>query len=129
MSDTQISQHYTGAKGEEYVRRRMASVSQPGFAINYGYFKPWLKPTDVVLEFGCGNGGMLRLMQKDLARVEGLEINPMARESGAVIHGSLDELPRVAVYDAIVRNSVGGLRKNAGLPADGLRAHQRRAWF
>lgn len=146
-----ISQHYTGEQGERYRQERQSQVDHAGYAINYSRFKPYLKPTDVVLDFGCGNGGMLRLMIKDLARVEGLEVNPasasIARQSGAVVYGSLDELPKRPTYDAVVTNHVlehvrdvcgtleelrasikpGGLLI-ASLPIDDFRAKRQRTW-
>jgi 2-polyprenyl-3-methyl-5-hydroxy-6-metoxy-1,4-benzoquinol methylase len=148
--DQKVSEHYQGTRGERYLQERQRDVAHAGFALNYGRFRPYLKPSDVILDFGCGNGGMIRAMKEHYARVDGLEVNPksaaLARESGARIMGSLSELPADQSYDAVVSNHVlehvrdvcgtlealrpsirpGGLFI-ASLPIDDFRSrHQRR---
>ena len=81
-----------------------------GYWLNLEYFRPYLKKTDVVLDFGCGNGGMLRLLGEVVAEVEGLEVNPhaaaVARGFGQKVYGGIDELPQTPRYDAVVSNHV-----------------------
>jgi len=81
-----------------------------GYAINLSYFAPYLAARDRVLDFGCGNGGMLRLLSERVAHAEGLEVNPAARklalEAGLTVHGSLDALPPGSLFDVVVSNHV-----------------------
>lgn len=105
-----VSAHYQGERGVRYQGYHQAVPNHAGYALNLRYFEPYLKPTDVVLDFGCGNGGMLRLLQQRVARADGLEVNPaaaaLARESGACIYDALDALPTTPTYDVVVSNHV-----------------------
>ncbi len=69
-------------------------------------FAPYVRPTDVVLDFGCAGGGMLAGLPG--ARKIGVELNDVARESAVREYGleaykSLDTTPD-AVADVIVSN-------------------------
>jgi SAM-dependent methyltransferase len=69
-------------------------------------FAPYIRPTDVVLDFGCAGGGMLAGLPG--ARKIGVELNDVARESAVKEYGleaykSLDTTPD-AVADVIVSN-------------------------
>ena len=103
-----VSNHYKDDAGQRYVLHHQADPYRFGYELNFNYFKPYLKSTDTVLDFGCGNGGMLRLIQQVVQRAEGLEVNPFAREivqsMGLTILSSLDELPLGPVYDVVVSN-------------------------
>ena len=110
MANTKISKHYAGNAGEEYSRRIQSDSNLHGYAINARYFVPYLKPTDRILDFGCGNGGMLSLLKKEVACAEGLEVNPasaaLARAHGLTVYGGVDELPQGPTYNVIVTNHV-----------------------
>jgi SAM-dependent methyltransferase len=105
---TLISRHYLDDKGKEYVRARQATFFWKGLRINAERLLPYLSPTDTVLDFGCGHGGILRLLKEYVTRIDGLEVNPaaaaIASESGGRIFASLDEIPKGSTYDAIVTN-------------------------
>jgi 2-polyprenyl-3-methyl-5-hydroxy-6-metoxy-1,4-benzoquinol methylase len=105
-----VSAHYAGNAGAQYVLGRQSDPHQLGYRINSAYFEPYLKSSDVILDFGCGNGGMLRVLREHVSRADGLEVNPhaaeLAKEAQANIYTSLDELPDFQVYDAIVSNHV-----------------------
>lgn len=149
-STAQVSPHYT-VRGSDYVARRQAELDHPGFKINASYFKPFIRSTDHVLDFGCGNGGMLPFLQKWAADVEALEVNPvaaqLARNRGFVVHGSMDSLGTEARYDVIVSNHVlehvrdvpstleelksvlkPGGRLVVKLPIDDIRSSHQRRW-
>jgi 2-polyprenyl-3-methyl-5-hydroxy-6-metoxy-1,4-benzoquinol methylase len=108
-SHENVSRHYLGEAGELYVTHRQSDAVHVGHRLNFEYFQPYLRETDVVLDFGCGNGGLLRVLKQHVQRVEGLEVNPaaahVARQSGCVVKGSLEDLPTSA-YDRIVSNHV-----------------------
>src|SRR5208282_4416828 len=105
-----VSVQYLGTTGQEYFRSRLEDPLHLGYSLNSLHFTPYLKPGDRILDFGCGNGGLLRHLSRHVAVAHGLEVNPAPRAlavaSGATIFASLDELPSDAVYDAIVTNHV-----------------------
>lgn len=104
------STHYQADKGKAYVAIRQSDPDSLGHALNFGFFRPYIKPTDAVLDFGCGNGGLLNHLAKHAARIEGLEINPeaarIARTSGYIVYSRLAEIPATTCYDVIVTNHV-----------------------
>jgi 2-polyprenyl-3-methyl-5-hydroxy-6-metoxy-1,4-benzoquinol methylase len=151
VSRSEVSQHYLRENGQEYVRQRQSDSQSPGYALNLRYFLPHLKPTDAVLDFGCGNGGMLRVMRPHVRTVEGLEVNAaaavMARETGCMIYENLAALPAEPRYDIItschvlehvrdVCSTLETLRRClkpqgrfvALLPIDDIRARHQRRW-
>lgn len=146
-----ISLHYLGAAGKEYVRRRQAVYFWKGLRIDAERLLPYLAKGDTVLDFGCGPGGLLKLLKDYVARIDGLEVNPaaaaMAREFGCQVFESLDQIPTGCRYDAIVTNHVlehvrdvcttlevlrsllrSGGRLVVVLPIDDLRARHQREW-
>jgi SAM-dependent methyltransferase len=70
------SDHYTGEAGSRYFDWQDRNGEVSG-RIEARKFKPYVKPTDSVLDFGCGGGHVLRNL--DCARRVGVEINPAAR--------------------------------------------------
>ena len=146
-----ISEHYSGERGQHYTALKQSDPTGPGYAVDFAYFRPYLKPSDVLLDFGCGNGGILRLAAQCVARADGVEVNPasaqIARAEGLTVHPSADELPTVPTYDIItsnhclehVRDVCGTLErlrqclKPGGrivlkLPIDDARTSYQRAW-
>lgn len=75
------SDRYQGEQGREYFQRFVRSGQQKGHAAaahNGGKFTPYVRPSDTVLDFGCGGGFVLSAVP--CARRLGVEINPVARE-------------------------------------------------
>jgi 2-polyprenyl-3-methyl-5-hydroxy-6-metoxy-1,4-benzoquinol methylase len=105
-----VSDHYLSEAGRRYASQRQPDPYGLGFQLNFEYFEPHLRRSDVVLDFGCGNGGMLRLLGQYVSRAEGLEVNPhaaqMARASGHTVYSRLEDLPEVPRFDAVVSNHV-----------------------
>ncbi len=154
MSDAMqsaVSSHYTGDAGKEYVKMRQGSPMWPGYGINLEAFKPYLNKSQVALDFGCGNGGMLRLLPPLVAKVDGLEVNPAAREIalqfGQRVFSAINELPTTPTYDVVVSNHVlehvpdvcatlsrvrqsmkPGAKIVIKLPLDDWRAAHQRTW-
>ena len=77
---TKVSTHYSGESGRVYADSKQLNPNEVGYSLNFEYFKPYLKPTDSVLDFGCGNGGMLMHIKSACATAAGLEVNAVARE-------------------------------------------------
>jgi 2-polyprenyl-3-methyl-5-hydroxy-6-metoxy-1,4-benzoquinol methylase len=145
-----VSAHYIGARGENYAVQKQHDPLCMGYAIDYEYFRSYLKESDVVLDFGCGNGGILRLVAKTVRHADGLEVNSasaaIARQQGLTVFSSIEDLPK-RTYDVIVSNHVlehvrdvcGMLQrlreclKPAGrivvkLPIDDARTSYQRVW-
>ncbi|MBA3960654.1 MAG: class I SAM-dependent methyltransferase [Chthoniobacterales bacterium] len=105
-----VSDHYTGGRGEKYTRQKQADPFGIGYEIDYEYFRPYLEKRDVVLDFGCGNGGILRLVSRTVSRADGLEVNPssasLAREQNLIVFSALSEIPADIIYDVIISNHV-----------------------
>lgn len=105
-----VSSHYSGERGQQYTAERQHDSSQLGYSLNLQYFLPHLRSSDRVLDFGCGNGGMLRLLGQHVRQAEGLEVNPAsakkARSLGLTVYEQLSELPDGAPYTAVVSNHV-----------------------
>jgi SAM-dependent methyltransferase len=148
---TSISSHYLDDSGKEYLRERQSTFLWTGLQINSERLLPYLAPADIVLDFGCGPGGLLRLLKEHVNRIDGLEVNPaaaaIARESGCRIFVSLEEIPGGSRYDAIITNHVlehvrdvcttleilraslrSGGRLVAVLPIDDFRTRRSRRW-
>jgi 2-polyprenyl-3-methyl-5-hydroxy-6-metoxy-1,4-benzoquinol methylase len=108
--DMKVSNHYAGRRGQKYVDEKQTDPFHPGYLIDFEYFKPYLDAKSVVLDFGCGNGGILRLIANHVARADGLEVNPAAagkaRGQGLTVFSSLTELPNEPTYDVIISNHV-----------------------
>jgi SAM-dependent methyltransferase len=106
----QVSDRYLGEKGLEYESARQPQQNDPGYAIDFSYFKPYLNKDYTVLDFGCGNGGILSYVQSCVARVDGVEVNPSARvlaqRHGATIYDRLEKIPVDVRYDLIFSNHV-----------------------
>lgn len=87
------SDHYTGEKGAEYFAWQSAG-GEFGARINAHKFQHLIKPTDTVIDFGCGGGFLLNAIP--CARRIGVEINPVAREyaraHGVECHGRTEDV-------------------------------------
>lgn len=146
-----VSRHYEGRRGRAYVDEKQSDAFGHGYSIDFQYFRPYLRSSDAVLDFGCGNGGILRLVAKSVARADGLEVNSaaaeIARRQDLKVLSSLTELPLEPTYDVIISNHVlehvrdvcGTLErlreslKPAGIivlkvPIDDARAEYQRQW-
>ncbi|MGB5084687.1 MAG: class I SAM-dependent methyltransferase [Methylocystis silviterrae] len=120
------------AAADHYDRQYFEFSSQSGDIIarlQRFMFDEHVKPSDCVIDFGCGAGFMLR--ELGVARAIGVEINAIAREvarqNGVEIYSTLDQVPD-AVADVVischalehVENPLGELRKmHSKLKPDG----------
>lgn len=104
------SAHYTDQRGVDYLTKRQSDPKGLGYELNFAFFKPYLKAGDHVLDFGCGNGGMLPHVQSVVCHVDGFEVNlaaaEVARATGCQIFQNFDAIPPKRRYDAVVTNHV-----------------------
>lgn len=104
------SQHYHGQDGADYVQNRQRDQEDPLYGINAQFFAPYLKKSDALLDFGCGNGGMLPHYAKFVASVEAVEINEAARKMAEgydfKIYPSLSAIGAGMKFDVIVSSHV-----------------------
>ena len=95
-----VSDHYD----EAYFARQI-DIGSFGAWANRSKFERCIKPTDTVLDFGCGSGLLLKGL--DCARRLGVEINPAAvapaRGVGVEVFGRVEDVPD-NVADVIISN-------------------------
>lgn len=73
---------YTGEKGQEYYDMRAVRRSDFLQKRRASHFQPFIKPADIVLDFGCGTGGVLSNLE--CQKKIGVEVNePSANEARA----------------------------------------------
>ncbi len=97
---------YQGEQGQEYFARFVRPGQNKGAAAadhNGGKFRPYVRLSDTVLDFGCGGGFVLSAIP--CARRLGVEINPAARQHaeqlGIECFASIAEVPS-ACCDVII---------------------------
>ena len=82
------------------------SIGAFGGKVGRSVYQAYVRPTDRVVDFGCGGGFLLRELR--CAERRGVEINPSAREeahrSGTACVASAEELPD-AWADVVISNS------------------------
>lgn len=99
-----VSDHYLGVKGENYFAWQSAG-GEFAAQITAHDFRPHVRPSDTVLDFGCGGGFLLGSL--DCARRIGVEVNPVARahaqQLGVECHATIDDIP-FSVADVVISN-------------------------
>ena len=71
-----VSEQYTAEAGEEYFAYQL-SGAETAARIAAPRFQPHIRPTDVVVDFGCGTGWLLHVLEA--GDKLGIEPNPAAR--------------------------------------------------
>jgi SAM-dependent methyltransferase len=98
------SDHYTGEAGSKYFDWQNKNGEVSG-RIEARKFKAYIKPTDRVLDFGCGGGHVLRNLE--CTRRVGVEINPAARtiavQGGIECHESIADVEDNSI-DVVISN-------------------------
>lgn len=127
--ESEVSSHYQGEAGAQYVAHYQRDPLSVGYELEAAYFRPYLSAADVALDFGCGNGGIAHRLCDDVARVEGLEVNPhaasIARSLGLEVHPSLAAIPEAARYDVVYSNHVLEHVRDPATTLEGLRARMK----
>lgn len=99
-----FGRHYRGEAGATYFRYQRP-IGEFGARLNRWKFLPHLRPTGVVVDFGCGGGGLLANLPA--VRRIGIEVSPHARAvadaRGLETVASARELPDDCA-DTIVSN-------------------------
>lgn len=84
---------YLGEEGELYFRQQNAGGSLAS-KYNEFIFRPYISKEDDVLDFGCGGGHLLNVLNP--RKKVGIEINPAARaqaaQLGVSVYSSIDEV-------------------------------------
>lgn len=97
---TSIAEHYDAG----YFQWQSAIGLLSG-GLNAEKFSPYIKPTDSILDFGCGGGFLL--MSLNAAKKTGVEINPYARaiaqKNGLHVVPDLSQVPDGSI-DTLISN-------------------------
>jgi SAM-dependent methyltransferase len=99
-----VSDHYRGAKGESYFWYQ-ESLAETQARITRRRFAPYVRPGDVVVDFGCGSGRLLAALPAQ--QKIGVEVNPrnrmLASNLGIQVVEMAEEIPRASV-DVVISN-------------------------
>jgi len=99
-----VSTHYRGEQGQYYARTVQRNRAAEGL-INKDKFAPFLRPDDVVLDFGCASGDLLLALA--VAEKVGVEVNPATRAeaqaAGLQVYESLRSVSDQSV-DVVISN-------------------------
>ena len=99
------TQHYQGKAGEKYYAECQKNRSDKIDQHKADFLSQYIKPSDEVLDFGCGRGGILSKIS--CAKRYGLEINPApaadARANGLEIFSDPKDIPDHCV-DVVMSN-------------------------
>jgi len=97
--------YYTGEKGDEYYEMRKQRRSDFLQSRRASHFQPFIKPDDVVLDFGCGTGGVLS--QIECGHRIGVEVNAPsiaeAKSKGIEVFEDIEKVKSEAV-DVVMSN-------------------------
>lgn len=81
MDSNRVSSHYMGSAGEAYFQYQSAFNAARG-SLETWKFRDYIRPTDTIVDFGCGSGLMLKALP-GLTKL-GIEVNPAARKEAAL---------------------------------------------
>src|SRR5262249_28588185 len=105
--DVGASSFYLGENGKAYYAWQGGGGEFSAQIIAHK-FRPHVKPSDAVIDFGCGGGFLLKTLH--CARRIGVEINPYARENalafGVECHERLSDVPDAVADVAISHHAL-----------------------
>jgi SAM-dependent methyltransferase len=99
-----VGRHYSGERGDAYFsyQRRYGEL---GAELNRFKFEPHVRPTDALVDFGCGIGALLERL--DAAEKTGVEVSDQARRAaqsrGLRVVASTGELADASA-DVVISN-------------------------
>jgi len=105
-TDNNTSQHYTADRGKAYFEyQNHFSFRDIGAKLNVRNFAPHVKPSDWVLDFGCGGGWLLRELV--CRQKVGVELNehahPECRDNQVKVYKFVSEVAE-RDFDVIISN-------------------------
>lgn len=74
-----VASPYRGSRGAHYFAYQARTASREATALDEFKYGPYVRPTDVVVDFGCGEGHMLNRVRA--AERVGIEVNEHARRA------------------------------------------------
>jgi SAM-dependent methyltransferase len=96
-----VIDHYLDDKGKEYFDWQGANGIQQA-QYNRHIWQKHIQPTDSVLDFGCGGGFLLSVL--DARKKVGVEVNPHAQRQGLQlgheIYSTIDDVP--GTFDKVI---------------------------
>ena len=108
MSSPIVSSHYTGKLGRDYYHHRISRRTQDVQQYTARIFQRYIRKSDIVLDFGCGTGGILSSL--DCAHRLGVEINEAsvddARSAGIVVYADAHDVPSASVDVVITHHAL-----------------------
>jgi len=90
-----VSEHYLGGHGVDYFAGRFGAVSEYGRIFQSLYFRPHCDAAKHLLDFGCGDGTILRALAA--SRKIGVEVNLACREF--IQQKNASTSPPIEVFD------------------------------
>lgn len=129
VSPVKASAHYTGGAYEAYASRDdyWSNLEHPSFRFEADFFARYLEPSHRVLDFGCGNSGLMNALRHRVAAIEGLEVNPAAagrgRDAGFTVYDAIGSIPPGRTYDRILSNHVLEHIRDVCSTLEALRTH------
>src|SRR5580692_8836638 len=108
MAASDTSRYYVGKSGEDYYVHRRAIRAPDVQEYAARIFRPYISPSDTVLDFGCGTGGILKSIP--CGRRLGVEINEAAvaeaRDAGTAVFSDLAQIGPESVDVAITHHAL-----------------------
>jgi SAM-dependent methyltransferase len=99
------SDFYRDKSGRDYFESYQGPQAWNGTFLNVPLFRPFIRTTDVILDFACGSGELLSLLHA--ARKLGVDINPTAleaaRKRGIEVVEHVEDVPSGSV-DVVISN-------------------------
>lgn len=105
--------YYSGESGEKYSKYiGQDKLSHLGHFLQSKFFLSKLNSKMNVLDFGCGNGALAKIIEPHVKSIEGIEVNDYPRElaksnNNLIVYSSIEEVKKnLKKYSAIISNHV-----------------------